>query len=150
MTTTSEAPADTATDALGLYRLCLEAEQSDLNGAPTVRLSLLVDAVRGTVTGQGLLTPAEYVFKDPPVEPVAIDKITGTIHKTPSGPVGVTQVLSLRGESVVTLPPPAIGSFLVPFTATFAMDDHSVGHGGWSGAFGKVEDATIHSIACTA
>ena len=137
------------TDLLGLYRLCLEAKQSSMNGAPTLRLSLLVDAVRGTVTGQGVATGAEYGVTDPPEQAHPIANITGTIHNVPSSPARLTQLMSLKGDSFVTLPPPAIGTIMIPFTASFAMDGAFDGNGGWSIGGEKVEDATICKISCT-
>lgn len=145
--TTTTSPTS-APDRLGLYQLCLDAEQSILDGAPTLQLSLLVDAVRGTVTGQGVETPAEFVITKEN-RPRPVTGITGTIHATPTGAEPVTQVMSLTGGVVVNFPPPAIGSMVLPFTATFAMDPAFKGHGGWSVGGEKVDDATIHAVACT-
>ncbi|WP_295650293.1 DUF1842 domain-containing protein [uncultured Mucilaginibacter sp.] len=129
---------------IGLYQLCLLAEQKGLLGAPTFHLGLLVNAPHGTVTGQVHITQAVT----PPSGAVTVN-VTGTLHELVFGPT-VTKVLTLSGQYIVSFPPPAIGSYLAHFSATIVF------HGnGWVNGLGNFHWANhidnnvpTNSIAC--
>jgi hypothetical protein len=133
--------ADSSANAVGLYRLCLSAT-TGLAGAPTLHLSLLVDAPSGRVTGQGSVTQALA----PPYGNVPISNITGQIHGAGIPPV--TKLMGLKGEAFISFPPPAIGSYLEPFTATFAVDNNWTGQAGWTLGNKKAENVPVKSVPC--
>jgi hypothetical protein len=51
---------------------------------------------------------------------------SGHTHSTGFGPI--TSVGAVNGQAVVSVPPPAIGTYLAPFTASFSVDND------WSGS----------------
>ncbi|MFN9631707.1 MAG: DUF1842 domain-containing protein [Cyanobacteriota bacterium] len=53
--------------------------------------------------------------------------VTGAIHAAGLGTI--VKVGAVHGDAFVSLPPPAIGSFDVPVTASFAVDAHWKGTG---------------------
>lgn len=137
MNTTNTISRATA-NAVGLYKVDLVAGNEGLPGAPILRMSLLVNATNGQVTGQGVITQA-IESGDVPIR-----KITGQVRSTGFGEY--TKIVSLEGEGFVSFPPPAIGSYLAPFTSHFAIDDSWDGKGGWQlGNSEPVEDVPFHS-----
>lgn len=122
MSTTNTISRATA-NAVGLYKVDLVAGNEGLPGAPILRLSLLVNATNGQVTGQGSITQAVEGGETP------ISKITGQVRSTGFGEY--TKIVALEGEAFVSFPPPAIGSYLAPFNSHFAIDDNWDGKGGW-------------------
>jgi hypothetical protein len=130
--------ATTEVGKVGLYLVNATAGTGN-PGAPTLHLSLLVNAVTGAVTGQGLQTQAVQ----PPGNNIPINDITGEVRYTGLGKF--TKIVALRGNGYVTLPPPAIGTFLEPFTAHFAIDNAWTGTGGWTMGSEVVKDAPIHA-----
>jgi len=133
--------SQTPSKQVGLYRLCLQAGGGK-SGAKTLHLELLVNAVTGTVTGEGSQTQAVT----PPGGNIPIYNITGVIHATGLGPV--TKVIGLRGQAYITLPPPAIGTFQSPFSAGFAVDNNWNGNGGWVIGADRNEDVPVKSVNC--
>ena len=106
----------------GYYIVDLEVapEGGMMPGAPNLTLKLGVNATNGEVNGQATITQAvappngEHQFP-----------VSGTIHHTGFGED--TLLVALTGQYVQSVPPPAIGSYLVPFSAALAVDK------GWSG-----------------
>ena len=74
-------------------------------GAPIAKFSLVVVPSQHTVTGTVVITQAI-----PGPDGYIVAPVTGKIYSTGLGKV--TQVVSLQGEYVHAVPPPAIGSFL--------------------------------------
>ncbi|MFC4992757.1 DUF1842 domain-containing protein [Rubritalea tangerina] len=123
MSTTQTADPSAAANKIGLYKVDLIAGNEGVPGAPILRLSLLVNAATGEVTGQGRITQAVESGDVP------ISNIKGQVRATGFGEY--TKVLSLEGEGFVSFPPPAIGSYLAPFTAHFGLKSDWSGKGGW-------------------
>lgn len=132
MSTTNTISPATA-NAVGLYKVDLIAGNEGVPGAPILRLSLLVNATNGQVTGQGTISQAIDA------NDVRISNITGTVRSTGFGEY--TKIVALEGQGFVSFPPPAIGSYLTSFNAHFAIDDSWSGKGGWElGGSDPVED----------
>jgi hypothetical protein len=134
--------SQTPSKQVGLYRLCLQAG-TGLAGAKTLHLELLVNAATGTVTGAGSQTQAIA----PPGGNIPINNITGVIHGAGFGPV--TKLIGLKGEAYISLPPPAIGTFQMPFSAAFGVDNNWNGKGGWAiGPVDPSENVPVKSVNC--
>jgi len=125
--------------SVGLYLVNGTAGKVGTPGAPIFHFSLLVNAVTGAVTGHGKLTQAVA----PPLGDIPIVITSGQVHSTGFG--SFTKVVSLKGDGFVSFPPPAIGSYLVPFDAGFAIDDAWDGVGGWIFGHQKVENVPVKS-----
>ncbi len=123
---------------MGLYMVNGSAGNEGVPGAPILNFTLLVNAVTGDVTGHA--TQVQAV--EAPENEIKIGDITGKVQATGFG--DYTKVVALKGTGIVTLPPPAIGSYAVPFTAHFAINDKWEGRGGWSLGAEKVEDVPVH------
>ena len=124
-------------DKSGLYLVKLKASHPGLLGAPVLHLNLAVYASRGTVTGDAVISQSVT----PTNGPIHIPQVTGHIHHTGFGPD--QQLISLSGQYVVSLPPPAIGSYLALFTAAFAVGANWVGKGTFTYGGNTIPDATI-------
>ncbi|WP_299836511.1 DUF1842 domain-containing protein [uncultured Tenacibaculum sp.] len=105
-------------------------------GAPIAHFSLVVSPEQGTVSGIVEITQAI----DRPTIKV---NVAGRLRHTGYG--NITQIVSLDGEYVVTVPPPAIGSYLEKFNAYLDVDNSWNGTGGFSFGFQKVENVPVTS-----
>lgn len=106
----------------GLYLLKLSfTPPAGVTGAGNMTLAVTVNAVTGAVSGQALGTILEGTQS--PQNFVA--HVQGAMHSTGLGPV--VKVGAVHGEAAVSLTPPQIGTYLAPFTASFALDS------GWTG-----------------
>lgn len=123
MSTLEVADPSVKANKLGLYQLDLVAGNEGVPGAPILKLSLLVNASTGEVSGQGRIDQAVESGSVP------ISNIKGQLRSTGYGEY--TKVLALQGEGFVSFPPPAIGSYLAPFTAHFSLKSDWNGTGGW-------------------
>jgi len=130
-------PKDTG--KLGLYLVNGSAGKENTPGAPTLQFSLLVNAVTGAVTGHAEQTQAV----PPPNNSISIGNITGSLRSTGFGEY--TKVVALEGSAVISVPPPAIGSYLAPFTAHFAINDAWNGVGGWTLGNQSVDNVPVRS-----
>lgn len=124
---------------VGLYLVNAIAGHEGTPGAPLLHLSLMVNAVTGAVTGQVVQTQAVAAPNDK-----IVIRVTGRVRKTGLGQY--TQIVALQGEAVISFPPPAIGSYMVPFDAHFATTDQWKGVGGWTLGHTNVENVQIHSV----
>lgn len=122
---------------VGLYPVKLVVTKEGLMGAPTLTLNLLVYAPAGTVSGDAIITQAVT----PPGGYTHVPQVTGAIHHTGLGKD--TQLVSLSGQYVQSVPPPAIGSFLANFTAALAVDANWNGRGTFTYANHTIADATV-------
>jgi hypothetical protein len=111
---------------VGLYLVHGTAGNVGLPGAPILHFSLMVNAVTGAVSGQARQTQAVQG----PMGDVLIGNVTGQLR--PAGLGKYTKIVCLQGSTVLSVPPPAIGSWLAPFSAQFAIDDAWGGTGGWT------------------
>lgn len=108
-------------------------------GAPILNLALFYNPGDGTVSGEALITQSIA----PPHGRVVIRPVSGPVHGLGFPGGGVTRVFTLRGEFVVSVPPPAIGSYLAQFEATFATDNNWSGHGSFTYDQQKVQNVPI-------
>ncbi|HEX4695561.1 DUF1842 domain-containing protein [Sphingomonas sp.] len=107
---------------VGLYLVNLIVQQgtTPLAGAPVLHLALAVNAPTGSVNGTARITQALA----PPYGDFSFP-VSGNVHHTGFGTD--TLLVALKGDYVVSVPPPAIGSFLAHFFAALAVDK------GWNG-----------------
>jgi hypothetical protein len=121
----SAAPTGVAT--VGLYLLKLRfTPQHGLVGGGSMTLAVSVDAATGALHGQArgaLEAGSEHPFT------FSADA-TGALHSTGLG--GSVRVGAVRGQAFVSFPPPAIGSYLAPFSASFSVDTSWSGEGQFS------------------
>lgn len=92
-------------------------------GAPIAHFSLVVVAATGKVSGVVEITQA--IDK----APIHVD-VTGSLR--PTGYGKVTKIVNLKGQYVVSVPPPAIGSYLEEFSAYLDIDNSWNGTGGFT------------------
>ena len=105
-------------------------------GAPIASFSLVVVPSQHSVTGTVVITQA---IQGPDSHIVV--NVKGKIYATGFGKV--TQVVSLQGQYVHSVPPPAIGSFLANFDAHLAIDSAWNGTGGFSYYQHTVENVPV-------
>jgi hypothetical protein len=105
-------------------------------GAPIAKFSLVVVPSQHSVSGTVVITQAV----GGPDSHIVV-KVTGKIYATGLGKV--TQVVSLHGQYVHSVPPPAIGSFLADFDAHLAIDGAWNGTGGFSYYQHNVENVPV-------
>lgn len=127
-----------AGDAVGLYFVKAVVGNVGQPGAPIVNLALTVQAASGHVSGIAEISQAvlggNHRFP-----------VTGQIYQTGFGPNH--QLVSLSGEFVYSVPPPAIGSFLAKFTAALSVDAAWNGSGGLNYLNTHIENAPVKKIA---
>jgi hypothetical protein len=124
---------------VGLYLVNGIAGRVGTPGAPILHFSLLVNAVTGAITGHARQTQAVA----PPSGDIPIAIKSGQLHRTTTGPAQL--LVSLSGDGLVSFPPPAIGSYLAPFSASFALHDNWDGVGGWTLGTEHVENVPVKS-----
>lgn len=107
-------------------------------GAPIVYFSLVVVPSHNTVSGTVAVTQA-----------IAGNNGNFTVQVTgkilAAGLGSVTQIVSMSGQYVHSVPPPAIGSFLANFDAHMAIDGAWNGVGGFSYFNNSVENVPVKS-----
>ena len=126
--------------AVGLYLVKLNVEKKGLAGAPDLKLTLTVYAPQGTVSGSAEILQAVT----PPGGQIHIPEISGVIHDTGFG--HNEQLVSLKGQYVVSVPPPAIGSYLAQFSAALVVDKSWKGKGSFTYGGHTIADATVTPI----
>ena len=108
-----------------LYLVNLSFSSNNLGGG-SMKLALTVDPVRNTLNGGASGTILEGTEHTPSFTASG----TGHIHATGLG--NITQVGAISGPAVVSFPPPLIGSYEAPFSASFAVDSTWKGTGKFS------------------
>ena len=128
----------TASDVIGLYFVKAVVGNTGLPGAPVVNLALSVQAASGHVAGIAEISQAipGGTHRFP---------VTGQIYQTGFGPNH--QLVSLNGEFVYSVPPPAIGSFIAKFTAALSVDQQWNGSGGFNYVNTHVENVPVKKIS---
>lgn len=111
----------------------------EMPGAPVATFSLVVVPSQNSVSGTVVITQAISGPDSHIVVPV-----TGKIYATGLGKV--TKVVSLQGQYVHSVPPPAIGSFLANFDGHLAIDNAWNGKGGFSYFQHQVENVPVAAI----
>ena len=107
-----------------------------LPGAPIAHFSLVVVAASNTVSGVVEITQAIDA------KPIQV-QVTGTIRHTGYGKI--TKIVNLKGQYVVSVPPPAIGSYLQDFTAYLDIDNGWNGVGGFTYGNAEINDVPVTS-----
>ena len=108
-------------------------------GAPVATFSLVVVPSQNSVSGTVVITQAISGPDSHIVVPV-----TGKIYATGLG--NVTKIVSLQGQYVHSVPPPAIGSFLANFDAHLAIGNAWNGKGGFTYYQHQVENVPVAAI----
>ncbi|KPH56679.1 hypothetical protein AMS58_01145 [Pseudoalteromonas porphyrae] len=108
-----------------LYLVKLQFKSSVVGGG-SMEIQLAVDPVTGSLNGRANGSIQEGTQHSPHFTSSA----SGHMHAT--GFNGVTKVGAVTGQAVVSFPPPAIGSYQSPFTASFGVDNEYNGKGSFS------------------
>lgn len=130
-------------DQIGLYPVSLRVSHGDMPGAPTLTLNLLVNAPTGAVSGNAMITQA----LPPPYGQINIPQVTGGTYHTGFGED--TMLVHLTGQYVVSVPPPAIGSYLAHFSAALAVDRAWTGKGSYEYGGHVITDCTVENVSQT-
>lgn len=109
---------------VGLYLLKLSfAPPAGVVGAGSMTLALTVNAPTGVLHGQAQGTILEGTA-NPQTFTAAV---SGAMHSTGLG--NVVRVGAVSGDAGVSVMPPAIGTYLAPFSASFSLDPNWSGQG---------------------
>ncbi|MGR0481162.1 MAG: DUF1842 domain-containing protein [Candidatus Electronema sp. V4] len=95
-------------------------------GAGSMTLQVSVEPVSSSINGQANGTILEGTQHAPRFTAIA----SGHMHSTGLG--HVTKVGAVSGQAMVSVAPPAIGTYLAPFSASFAVDNDWNGTGKFS------------------
>jgi hypothetical protein len=130
------ATAEKATSKLiGAYLVNGTMGNVGMPGAPIMHFSLVVVPSANSVSGTVEITQAVAGGT------IVVKNVKGSIRATGYG--SVTQVVSLEGQYVQSVPPPAIGSYLADFSAHMAIDNNWNGKGGFSYGNHDVENVDV-------
>ena len=129
--------AEKTNKLIGAYLVNGTMGNVGMPGAPIMHFSLVVVPSTNSVGGTVQISQALA----PPSGEIIVRNVTGTIRATGFGKV--TKVVSLEGEYVQSVPPPAIGSYLAKFSAHMAIDNEWNGQGGFSFGNNDVEDVPV-------
>ena len=111
----------------GLYLLKLKfSAPQGIVGAGSMTLALTVEAATGTLHGQASGT----ILEGTQHPQTFTAKVSGAMHATGYG--SIVKVGAVTGEAGVSVAPPAIGTFLAPFSASFGLDSNWSGKGQFS------------------
>lgn len=127
---------------VGYYLVDLEVapEGGMKPGAPNLTLKLGVNATNGEINGQATITQAIAPPNGERTFPVS-----GTIHHTGFGED--TMLVALSGYDVQSVPPPAIGSFQVPFSAALAVSKDWSGTGSYTFGHMRMSRCTVSNTS---
>lgn len=103
-----------------LYLVKLQFKTDGVGGG-SMLLQLAVDPLHQTLGGSA----KGRIQEGTPHSPTFTAQGSGQMHGTGLGKI--TRVGGVTGHGAVTFPPPAIGVYLAPFSASFAVD------GDWNG-----------------
>lgn len=108
----------------GLYLLKLAfSPPPGTVGAGSMTLAVAVDAATGTLHGQ-----AQGTILEGTQHPQTFTaQVSGAMHSTGFG--NVVRVGAASGQAAVSLAPPAIGTYLAPFSVSFSLDPDWNGQG---------------------
>lgn len=108
----------------GLYLLKLSfTPEKGMTGAGSMTLAVTVNASTGALYGQAHGSILEGTQHSPTFTAPA----TGAMHSTGFG--HITRVGAVHGEAAVSVAPPAIGTYLAPFSASFGVGADWTGQG---------------------
>jgi hypothetical protein len=128
-----------AMSEVGLYLLKLNFNPpAGIVGAGSMTLALTVDASTGALHGQAQGT----ILEGTQHAPTFTASVSGAMHSTGYGTI--VKVGAVSGEAAVSLAPPAIGTYLAPFSASFGLDADWTGQGQFSvGSYSYPSDVTL-------
>ncbi|MFL6673084.1 MAG: DUF1842 domain-containing protein [Massilia sp.] len=126
-----------STETNTIQMIQLIAGNLGLPGAPVLQLDLLYNPEEGNLNGQAIISQTVV----PPYGRVVVRHVTGDAHGLGLG--GATRAIAVRGEYVQSFPPPAIGSYLAQFSATFVTDNNWKGHGSFEFGNQKVMNVPV-------
>jgi hypothetical protein len=125
---------------VGLYLLNLRFTSKKV-GAASMDLALTVNAVSGVIHGQAQGTLQAGTEHPPTFSADA----TGALHSTGFGPI--VKIGAVKGEAFVSFPPPAIGSYLAPFIASFGLDAQGKGTGQFTVGGNTYTDCVVSIVS---
>ncbi len=105
-------------------------------GAPIAHFSLVVSPEHNTVSG---IVEIMQAIDSPSIKV----NVTGNIRHTGYG--DITKIVNLNGEYIVSVTPPAVGSYLEKFTAYMDINNNWNGVGGFTYGNQKVNDVPVKS-----
>jgi Domain of unknown function (DUF1842) len=112
---------------VGLYLVKLSfTPRGGVLGSGSMTLALTVNASTGALNGQAhgeIMQGTEH----PKTFTAAV---SGTMHSTGYG--NIVKIGSVSGHAAVSVAPPAIGTFIAPFLASFSVDSNWSGNGQFS------------------
>ncbi len=129
------------TEAVGYYIVKLDVQHAGFAGAPKLHLDLGVNATTGQVSGSAQITQA----LPPPYGTTIIPYVTGAILHTGFGQD--TLLVHVTGQYLVSFPPPAIGSYLAPFSVALAVAKDWNGKGSFEYANHVITDCTVKNVS---
>ncbi|WP_392344097.1 DUF1842 domain-containing protein [Pseudoalteromonas prydzensis] len=100
--------------------------QSGVVGGGSMEIQFAVDPKTDALNGRA----NGHIQEGTQHSPQFTSSASGHMHAT--GYNDITKVGALTGQAVVSFPPPAIGSYQSPFTASFAVDNQWNGKGSFS------------------
>jgi hypothetical protein len=124
---------------VGLYSVKAVVGNVGTPGAPIVHYALTVQAASGHVSGLAELTQAV-----PPPNGTHRFPVTGRIYQTGLGKN--EQLVSLEGQFTESVPPPAIGTYLVDFKSALVVDQAWNGHGGFSYQNTHIDNVPVRRV----
>lgn len=127
-------------EPIGYYLVKVDVTPGDgtpMPGAPILHLTLGVNAPTGQINGSAEITQA----LPPPYGQIHITQVTGQILHTGFGTD--TLLVHVMGDYVVSLPPPAIGSYPAKFSAALAVDGSWNGKGTFTYGTHTLTDCTV-------
>lgn len=103
---------------------------------PIIHFSLVVCATSGIISG--IIEIIQAIDR-----PAILLNVTGSIRSTGFGEN--TKTVNLSGNYLITVPPPAIGSYLQHFTAHMDINNEWNGTGGFTYSNQKIENVPVKS-----
>jgi hypothetical protein len=129
-----------ANKPIGYYRMLLEVAPEQMPGSPRLTLDLGVNAVTGQANGSAEISQA----LPPPYGSITVPQVTGWVRETGFG--DNHRLLAVKGQYVVSVPPPAIGSYLANFLTSLVLDADGNGSGMFSYGDNTVIDCTVTNL----
>lgn len=126
---------------LGFYQVKLQVGHEGMPGAPILHLTLGVNASTGEVAGTAEITQA----LPPPYGSTVIPQVAGRIFQTDFGDNKL--LVHVTGQYLVSVPPPAIGTYLADFSAALAVDKSWDGRGSFAYNRHVIADCAVKNVS---
>ncbi|MGA9583350.1 MAG: DUF1842 domain-containing protein [Allosphingosinicella sp.] len=111
---------------VGYYLIKALVARENMAGSPELHLTLGVDSTSGQANGSAEITQA----LPPPYGTTHVPQVTGSVRHL--GFNNDLRVVAVKGQYVVSVPPPAIGSYLANFSAVLVLQPDGSGEGSFS------------------